>query len=60
MKTIELQKKSKQELGQDLEEKEIELRDIRFGLAGAKAKDVKHYANLKKDIARIITVLKNK
>lgn len=53
----DLIKKNKEELMKELEEKKVALRDLRFGLAGSKNKNVKEYSNIKKDIARINTVL---
>lgn len=53
-------KKSKADLEKELGEKKISLRDLRFGIAGSKNKNVKQYANLKKEIARIKTVLNQK
>ena len=53
------QKKSKTELAKELAEKKISLRNIRFGAASTKAKNVKEYANIKKEIARIKTMVRN-
>lgn len=55
----ELLKKSRDDLEKELNEKRLALRDIRFGVAGSKHKNVKEYANLRKGIARIMTALKN-
>ncbi len=55
----ETAKKDKKDLEKDLSEKYVALRDIRFGTAHSKSKNVKQYANLKKDIARIKTALNN-
>ncbi len=60
MKTKELQKKSKAELGKELEEKLLALRSMRFGASGTKAKNVKEYASTKKDIAKIKTILNSR
>ncbi len=57
MKTKELQKKNKAELVKELEEKTLALRSLRFGASGTKAKNVKEYANTRKDIARIKTLI---
>lgn len=54
----ELAKKNKVELTKDLDEKNIALHDIRFGIAGSKSKNVKEQRNIKKDIAKINTLLK--
>lgn len=50
-------KKSKADLMKDLALKQVALRDIRFGIAGSKSKNVKEQRNIKRDIARIKTVL---
>lgn len=55
----ELSKKSKNDLEKELNEKKLALRDIRFGIAGSKHKNVKESANLRKEIARIMTALSN-
>ena len=49
MKTADLEKK----LGTLREEE----RSLRFKAEGARSKNVKHLKNLKKDIARVLTVL---
>jgi len=54
----ELKKKSANELLKDLGQSQVALRDIRFGTASAKAKNVKSYQNIKREIARIKTVIK--
>lgn len=54
----ELTKKNKADLIKSLDEKRILIRDIRFGTAGSKSKNVKEQKNLKKDIARIKTELR--
>ena len=43
-----------------LYKKREELRKINFSLHSGKIKDVKSISKIKKDIARILTVLKNK
>lgn len=50
-------KKSKIDLMKELNEKSISLRNIRFGIAGSKSKNVKEQKMIKKDIARIKTAL---
>jgi len=50
--------KNKSDLMKELGEKRLSLRDIRFGLAGSKSKNVKEQKMIKKDIARIHTALK--
>ncbi|HQB85234.1 MAG: 50S ribosomal protein L29 [Parcubacteria group bacterium ADurb.Bin247] len=59
MKTVELRKKTKEELENMLLKQRNDLRVIRFsGLAHNK--NVKETNAIKKDIARILTVLKEK
>lgn len=53
----EKEKKNKADLQKELEEKLIALREMRFGVAGSKSKNVKEQKNLKKEIARIKTML---
>jgi len=55
----ELSKKSKTDLMKELNEKRLSLRDIRFGIAGSKNKNVKEQKMIRKAIARIHTALKN-
>ena len=56
----DLLKKEKKDLVKELGEKLIALRDIRFGIAGSKSKNVKQCSNLKKEIARIKTAIRQK
>jgi ribosomal protein L29 len=56
----DLLKKDKKDLEKELGEKNISLRDLRFGVAGSKNKNVKQYSNLKKEIARIKTAISQK
>ena len=58
MKITELRKKSKEELRELLEERKTRLNELKFSLAQKKAKNVKEPAQIKKDIARILTLLK--
>jgi len=55
MATDTLQKKSIEELNAELQAKRIELRDFRFSIAGAGARNGKKGKNLRQDIARILT-----
>ncbi len=52
--------KTEKELISMLTEKQIALRNFRFGVTGSKVRNVKEGASLKKDIARILTVLNQK
>ena len=58
MKIIELRKKSKNELQRLLLENREKLRDLRFNLSLGKQKNIREVRYLKKDIARILTLLK--
>lgn len=51
----EIVKLDKTELLKLLNEKKEEIRQIAFGVAGSKAKNVKQTLHLKKDVARILT-----
>lgn len=55
----DISKKTIPELETTLREKKEELRKFRFSMTGSKIKDVKHGMNLRKDIARILTILNN-
>lgn len=58
MKITELRQKPKEELTQALQEKRMRLDELRFLLHQKKVKNVKEAAGIKKDIARILTLLK--
>jgi large subunit ribosomal protein L29 len=60
MKIAELSQKSKSELQQLLPEKRERLRALRFDLASGKVKNVREVRQTKKDIARILTLLKQR
>lgn len=49
--------KTEQEIKTVLAEKKEALRSFRFGVSGAKVKNVKMARNLRKDIARLLTKL---
>lgn len=57
MKTNDTNKKTEKELTTQLSEKRLALRDFRFSVAGSNTRNVKEGKALKKDIARILTVL---
>lgn len=52
--------KTKSELKKLVDEKRDELRHFRFGSSGAKTKDVMHGRNVRKEIARIFTIMNEK
>jgi len=58
MKAEELRKKSKLQLQKLLKEKRERLRQLRFDLASKKLKNYREIRQIKKDIARILTVLR--
>ena len=58
MKTRELSQRSKEELQKILQESRERLRVLRFDLVSGKVKNVREIRKIKKDIARILTLLK--
>ena len=54
----DLRKKTTAELEKELGEKATALSNFKFGASGSKVKNVKEGRGLKKDIARILTILK--
>ncbi len=58
MKITELRKKSKTDLNKLLQEKYDKLCQSRFSLVSGKVKNVKEVRETKKEIARILTLLK--
>ncbi len=58
MKIGELRQKSEAELKQLLLDNKEKLRQLRFDLSSGKVKNVREIRELRKDIARILTLLK--
>ena len=58
MKSTEMRQKSKEELQALLQNSRDRLRQLRFDLAAGKVKNVREIRLIKKDIARILTLLK--
>jgi len=58
MKIRELRQKSQKELKETLIGLRDKLRELRFNLAGGKVKNIKEIRETKRDIARIMTLLK--
>ena len=58
MKVIELRQKSRKELQRILFDKREKLRQLRFDLASGKVKNIREIRKIKKEIARILTLLK--
>ncbi|MEK7119919.1 MAG: 50S ribosomal protein L29 [Patescibacteria group bacterium] len=59
MKIKELQNKNESELKKDLFDLQEELRQVRFNLSYGQVSNVAKIKKIKKDIARIMTVLNN-
>ncbi len=60
VETKELRLKPEEELNQLLSESQKKLRELRFNLASGKVKNVRTIRVLKKNIARILTILNEK
>ncbi len=60
MKTKELKSKSEGELKRMLAEAREKLRQLRFDIQLKQSKNVRELRNVKKDIARLMTLLKQK
>ncbi len=60
MNLEELRKKSKEELKKLLIDYRERLRNLKFDLAAGKVKNVREIRELKKDIARVLTLSKSK
>ena len=58
MKIRELRRKPIKELRETLINLRDKLRELRFNLAGGKVKNIKEIRQTKRDIARILTLLK--
>ncbi|MDP3995633.1 MAG: 50S ribosomal protein L29 [bacterium] len=58
MKLEELRKKTEEEILKILQDNREKLRQLRFGLAAGKVKNVREIRKIKKEVARILTLLK--
>lgn len=56
----EFANKTEKDLTELLAEKRKALHDFRFGIAGSKVRNVKEGKDLKKEVARILTALKQR
>lgn len=56
----DLKKKSVEDMKKSVLEKRVQLRDFRFGGAGSRTRDVRKGRTLRKEIARILTELRNR
>ena len=57
MKTADVRKKSQTDLVKHLHELVAELREFRFGMAGGAKKNIRRARTVRRDIARVKTVL---
>lgn len=57
MKITEIKQKPKKELRRILHESQEKLRQLRFDLSAGKVKNVREIRKIKKDIARILTII---
>jgi len=57
MKVKELRQKSKDDLNKILQQEREKMRQIRFDMSSGKVKNVREINKIKKDIARILTIL---
>jgi len=60
MKASELRKRDRKELEKSVHDLRKKLSDFRFKVASGKLKNMKEISEAKKEIARILTVLKEK
>jgi len=58
MKPKELREKPLKDLQEDLRSKRQKLRELRFNLSFGKVKNIRQLHSAKKDIARILTIIK--
>ncbi|KPJ57313.1 hypothetical protein AMJ49_01790 [Parcubacteria bacterium DG_74_2] len=58
MRASEIKKKKKEELERILKEKKVRLQKLRFDLSAGKLKNVREIRKIKKEIARILTILR--
>ena len=57
MNSEQLREKKKDELKKLLSQKREKLQEVKFNLSSGRVKNVKEARNIKKDIARILTIL---
>ena len=60
MKVKELRQKSEKELHKILDESREKLRQLNFDLASGKVKNVREIRKIKREIARMLTIINNK
>jgi len=57
MKTAELRQQTKEELKRQLQEDREKMRQLRFDLVSGRVKNIREIRIIKKDVARISTIL---
>ena len=57
MKTAELRQQTKEELKRQLQEGREKMRQLRFDLVSGRIKNIREIRVIKKDVARILTIL---
>jgi large subunit ribosomal protein L29 len=57
MKVEDIRRKKEPELAKDLKDLREKLRDLKFNLASGKVKDIREVRAVKRDIARILTII---
>lgn len=60
MRAADIRQKTQEELRRNVKEIRERLRSLRFDLASGKVKNVREIRQIRKDVARILTVLKEK
>jgi ribosomal protein L29 len=55
----DLKSKKPAELKKLIEERDAAMREFRFGLSGGKVKNVKSSRDMRKDVARALTIINN-
>jgi large subunit ribosomal protein L29 len=60
MKAAEVRQKTKEDLSKSIKDMREKLRSLRFDLAAGKVKNVREIRQIRKDIARTLTILKEK
>jgi ribosomal protein L29 len=56
----DIKTKTKQDLEMMIKDKREDLKNFRFGISGSRVKNVKEARTIKKDIARAMTLLRQK
>ena len=58
MKVKDIRRKKEPELAKDIKDLRGKLRELRFNLASGKVKNIREIRRVKRDIARILTIIK--